>query len=122
MTSTSPPSINNAVDVLQFEVVTADGEKKIANKVKNQDLFWALRGGGGALLQALTDVKYVADPQSRCLRRCDSRLAQGLPCACRCQHRYRARCMPGQGFLRANDQYSSRPPGSPEGRRTVGKF
>lgn len=29
---------------LEFKVVTADGELKVANKVVNSDLFWALRG------------------------------------------------------------------------------
>ncbi|KAJ4344564.1 uncharacterized protein N0V89_012308 [Didymosphaeria variabile] len=38
-----------AVDnVIQFDVVTADGEQKIANACSNPELFWALRGGGGA--------------------------------------------------------------------------
>ncbi|KAJ3577462.1 hypothetical protein NPX13_g3103 [Xylaria arbuscula] len=35
-------------NLLQIEVVTADGEVKIANACQNTDLFWALRGGGGA--------------------------------------------------------------------------
>jgi FAD/FMN-containing dehydrogenase len=34
-------------NVLQYEVVTADGDIKIANECQNQDLFWAMRGGGG---------------------------------------------------------------------------
>jgi FAD/FMN-containing dehydrogenase len=29
---------------LEFKVVTADGEVRVANKVSNPDLFWALRG------------------------------------------------------------------------------
>ena len=32
---------------LEAEVVTADGEVKIANACTNPDLFWALKGGGG---------------------------------------------------------------------------
>ncbi|CAF0958616.1 unnamed protein product [Adineta ricciae] len=37
-----------AVDqVLQFEVVLADGRRQIVNFCENPDLFWALRGGGG---------------------------------------------------------------------------
>ncbi|KAH7103259.1 FAD-binding domain-containing protein [Auriculariales sp. MPI-PUGE-AT-0066] len=32
----------------QYEVVTTDGEIRIANACQNADLFWALRGGGGA--------------------------------------------------------------------------
>ncbi|KAI8950396.1 FAD-binding domain-containing protein [Xylaria longipes] len=35
-------------NLLQVETVTADGEVKIANECQNSDLFWALRGGGGA--------------------------------------------------------------------------
>lgn len=38
-----------AVDnALQFEVVTTDGVMRLANRCQNPDLFWALRGGGGA--------------------------------------------------------------------------
>ncbi|KAF9161135.1 hypothetical protein DFQ26_004821 [Actinomortierella ambigua] len=36
-----------ADNVLQYTVVTADGQVRRANAVQNQDLFWALRGGGG---------------------------------------------------------------------------
>ncbi|KAG0226581.1 hypothetical protein BGW41_004136 [Actinomortierella wolfii] len=33
-------------NVLQYKVVTADGELRVANAYQNQNLFWALRGGG----------------------------------------------------------------------------
>src|SRR5271157_3632261 len=33
--------------LLEAEVVTADGEVRIANACSNPDLFWALKGGGG---------------------------------------------------------------------------
>jgi hypothetical protein len=37
-----------AVDqMLEYKIVTADGRLLVANNVTNQDLFWALRGGGG---------------------------------------------------------------------------
>lgn len=36
-----------AAGVLQAEIVTADGKILIANQYQNQDLFWAIRGGGG---------------------------------------------------------------------------
>jgi len=36
-----------AASVLEAEIVTADGEVKIANACSNPDLFWALKGGGG---------------------------------------------------------------------------
>jgi len=35
--------------VVSFELVTEDGELVTADAAKNQDLFWALRGGGGGL-------------------------------------------------------------------------
>ncbi|KAH7138154.1 hypothetical protein B0J11DRAFT_587266 [Dendryphion nanum] len=39
-----------AVDnVVQFDVVTADGSTETVNECTNPDLFWALRGGGGTL-------------------------------------------------------------------------
>ncbi|KAF9458245.1 hypothetical protein BDZ94DRAFT_1240156 [Collybia nuda] len=34
-------------NVIEFEVVTADGTHLTVNAFKNTDLFWALRGGGG---------------------------------------------------------------------------
>lgn len=33
-------------DVLEFEIVTPDGELRTANEYQETDLFWALRGGG----------------------------------------------------------------------------
>src|SRR5271156_563012 len=36
-----------AASLLEAEVVTADGDVKIANSCSNPDLFWALKGGGG---------------------------------------------------------------------------
>ncbi|KAF2704324.1 FAD-binding domain-containing protein [Pleomassaria siparia CBS 279.74] len=67
------PHFGMGVDnVVQFEVITADGDIKIANSAKNQDLFWALRGGGGAFgvvthvwlkaYPALAAVNTVAGP------------------------------------------------------------
>ncbi|KAK2839327.1 hypothetical protein FQN49_006252, partial [Arthroderma sp. PD_2] len=41
-------------NVLEFEVVTAGGELLVANKLKNQELFWALRGGGGGTFGVVT--------------------------------------------------------------------
>ena len=40
-----------AVDnVLEVDIVTADGKLLTANACKNSDLFWAVRGGGGGTL------------------------------------------------------------------------
>src|SRR5271165_2259821 len=36
-----------AASLLEAEVVTADGQIRIANACTNPDLFWALKGGGG---------------------------------------------------------------------------
>src|SRR5260370_27664736 len=33
--------------LVEAEIVTADGEGRIANACSNPDLFWALKGGGG---------------------------------------------------------------------------
>ena len=33
----------------EVEIVTADGQVRVANREENADLFWALRGGGGNL-------------------------------------------------------------------------
>lgn len=37
----------SATSFLEAEVVTADGDVKLANACTNPDLFWALKGGGG---------------------------------------------------------------------------
>ena len=34
-------------NVLSFDIVTADGKPRVASAYENEDLFWALRGGGG---------------------------------------------------------------------------
>jgi len=36
-----------AANLLEAEVITADGQVRIANACTNPDLFWALKGGGG---------------------------------------------------------------------------
>lgn len=45
-----------AAGVLQAEVVTADGKILIANEYQNQDLFWAIRGGGGGTYGVVTKL------------------------------------------------------------------
>ncbi|KAH7335066.1 hypothetical protein B0J17DRAFT_720598 [Rhizoctonia solani] len=46
--------------VLQFKIVTPDGRTQVANACQNQDLFWALRGGGGGtfgvVMEATSEV------------------------------------------------------------------
>jgi FAD/FMN-containing dehydrogenase len=43
-----------AGSLLEAEVVTADGEVRIANERTNPDLFWGLKGGGGGSLGVVT--------------------------------------------------------------------
>jgi FAD/FMN-containing dehydrogenase len=43
-----------AASLLEAEVVTADGQVRIANACTNSDLFWALKGGGGGSLGVVT--------------------------------------------------------------------
>ena len=49
--------------VLEYEVVTADGQVLIANEAQNDDLFWALRGGGGGTFGIVTKATLLThDP------------------------------------------------------------
>jgi FAD/FMN-containing dehydrogenase len=43
-----------AAGLLEAEVVTADGQVRIANACTNPDLFWALKGGGGGSIAVIT--------------------------------------------------------------------
>lgn len=43
-----------AANLLEAEIVTADGKVLIANPVSNADLFWALKGGGGGSFGVVT--------------------------------------------------------------------
>jgi FAD/FMN-containing dehydrogenase len=43
-----------AANLLEAEVVTADGAVRIANPVRNRELFWALKGGGGGTFGVVT--------------------------------------------------------------------
>ena len=43
-----------AASLIEAEVVTADGEVRIANACTNPDLFWALKGGGGGSFGVIT--------------------------------------------------------------------
>ena len=44
--------------------MTADGNHVIANSYQNQDLFWALRGGGGGTWGVVTSVTYKSHPST----------------------------------------------------------
>ncbi|KAI2619618.1 FAD-binding domain-containing protein [Hypoxylon sp. NC1633] len=57
------PTYGLAVDqVLQMEVVTPMGDILVANECQNQDLFWAMRGGGGSTFGVLTAVTLITYP------------------------------------------------------------
>jgi FAD/FMN-containing dehydrogenase len=43
-----------AAGLLEAEIVTADGQVRIANACTNADLFWAIKGGGGGCLGVVT--------------------------------------------------------------------
>jgi FAD/FMN-containing dehydrogenase len=49
--------------VLQFKVVTPDGSYRTANACQNQDLFWALRGGGGGTFGVVMEATEKAAPK-----------------------------------------------------------
>lgn len=49
-----------ADQVLNYEVVTADGRFVTANAKENSDLFWALRGGGGSTYGIVTSATIKA--------------------------------------------------------------
>ena len=52
-----------ADQVLALEVVTADGRFRTATATENEELFWAIRGGGGSTYGVVTSVVYKAHPQ-----------------------------------------------------------
>ena len=51
-------------NVLEMTIVTADGNHVVANPYRNQDLFWALRGGGGGTWGVVTSVTYKTHPST----------------------------------------------------------
>lgn len=54
-----------ADNVLEMEVVTPDGKFVTANECLNSDLFWALRGGGGATFGVMISATIRAFPSFR---------------------------------------------------------
>ncbi|KAK3082323.1 hypothetical protein LTS18_004235 [Coniosporium uncinatum] len=51
-----------ADQVLEYKVVTPDGQIRVANAVSNPDLFWALRGGGGSTFGVVVQATVKAYP------------------------------------------------------------
>ncbi|MCO5549801.1 hypothetical protein L7F22_003275 [Adiantum nelumboides] len=59
------PKYGLAVDnILQYTIVTADGQIRNANANQNSDLFWALRGGGGGTWGVVTETIYEVHPST----------------------------------------------------------
>ncbi|EFJ17116.1 hypothetical protein SELMODRAFT_115290 [Selaginella moellendorffii] len=52
----------SADNVLEYEVVTADGRLVKANACQNTDLFWALRGGGGGTFGVVLSATHRTFP------------------------------------------------------------
>jgi hypothetical protein len=44
--------------VVQYKIVTPDGQIRIANQCQHQDLFWALRGGGGGTFGVVLEATH----------------------------------------------------------------
>jgi FAD/FMN-containing dehydrogenase len=53
-------------NVLSFDIVTADGNPRVASANENEDLFWALRGGGGNF-GVVTSFEFRVHPVSTVL-------------------------------------------------------
>ncbi|KAK0185939.1 FAD-binding domain-containing protein [Armillaria mellea] len=49
--------------VLQFKIVTPDGELRVTNEFQHPDLFWALRGGGGSTFGVVLESSMRVEPQ-----------------------------------------------------------
>ncbi|KAI0061469.1 FAD-binding domain-containing protein [Artomyces pyxidatus] len=49
--------------VLEFKIVTPDGVVRVANECQNQDLFWALRGGGGGTFGVVLEATHRVEKQ-----------------------------------------------------------
>lgn len=48
---------------VEFKVVTPDGQYRTANECQNEDLFWALRGGGGSTYGVVLETSQKVEPQ-----------------------------------------------------------
>lgn len=58
------PAMGLGVDrVLQFKIVTPDGKYRTVNKCQNQDLFFALRGGGGGTFGVVIESTFLVTPK-----------------------------------------------------------
>ncbi|KAJ1301730.1 hypothetical protein OPQ81_008963 [Rhizoctonia solani] len=51
-------------NIVELELVTADGQLRKVNECSDPDLFWAVRGGGGGTWGVTTKVTYKTHPRS----------------------------------------------------------
>ncbi|KXG54331.1 FAD-binding, type 2 [Penicillium griseofulvum] len=51
--------------VYQATVITTDGHRLVANAAQNQDLFWAIRGGGGGQFGVVTEFVLKTYPEPK---------------------------------------------------------
>ncbi|KAJ7196212.1 FAD-binding domain-containing protein [Mycena pura] len=59
------PSFGLGVDrVLEIKIVTPDGNLRTANACQNTDLFWALRGGGGATFGVVVESTHLVEKRN----------------------------------------------------------
>ncbi|KAI5859293.1 FAD-binding domain-containing protein [Durotheca rogersii] len=57
------PAYGLGVDrVVQFKIVTPDGAVRVANQCQHEDLFWALRGGGGGTFGVVLEATHRVEP------------------------------------------------------------
>lgn len=49
--------------MLPFKIVTPDGQYRTVDQRQNQDLFFALRGGGGGTFGVVLESSFVASPR-----------------------------------------------------------
>ncbi|KDR84449.1 hypothetical protein GALMADRAFT_133744 [Galerina marginata CBS 339.88] len=62
--SAMSPVLGLGVDrVLEFKIVTPDGILRTVNQCQNQDLFFALRGGGGGTFGVVLESSFIASPR-----------------------------------------------------------
>ncbi|MFD2501895.1 FAD-binding oxidoreductase [Rhizorhabdus histidinilytica] len=55
-------------NILEVEIVTADGQVRTASETENPDLFWAVRGGGPGLFGVVTRFKLRVHPAPKAMR------------------------------------------------------
>jgi len=53
---------SGAAGIVEVEVVTANGDVLVANEFQHEDLFWALKGGGGGTFGVVTRITMLSHP------------------------------------------------------------